>query len=115
MTREGRASSTRSKKSSSMPAALREKIEKLAPPCTSVAPNGKLRPFDRTAIGFSITTCSSYVITVLVRILFRLAQQLESIPSAVRNLRERGLDMENQASVAVTGAELFAMKPKWNA
>ena len=39
--------------------ALREKTEKFAPPFTSVAPKGKLRPFDQTANGFSITTCSS--------------------------------------------------------
>ena len=44
MTREGRASSTRSKNSSSIHSALREKTEKLAPPLTSVAPIGKLRP-----------------------------------------------------------------------
>src|SRR5689334_3965211 len=41
---EGRASSTRSKKSNSTIEAEREKTLKLAPPGTSVAPSGELLP-----------------------------------------------------------------------
>src|SRR4051794_38044167 len=45
ITRDGRLSSTRSKSSRSMDAAVREKTEKFAPPSTRVAPSGKLRPY----------------------------------------------------------------------
>lgn len=52
MTREGRASSTRSKSNSSTLAALLEKTEKLTPPGTSVAPIGKLQPAVGSGTGF---------------------------------------------------------------
>src|SRR5215831_7593353 len=45
MMRLGRASSSRSKKSRSIPVADREKMLKLAPPATSVAPRGCGMPF----------------------------------------------------------------------
>ena len=86
MTREGRASSTRSKKSRSILAALREKTEKFAPPFISVAPNGSLRPVDGTATRFSITACSSHLITAFAG--FCLVQELESIPGAASNSRQ---------------------------
>src|SRR5690242_4671573 len=54
MTREARASSTRSNNNSSIVAAVREKTEKFAPPATSVAPIGKLRPVVRTETGCSV-------------------------------------------------------------
>src|ERR1035438_6826596 len=60
MTREGRASSSRSKKNTSMPSALREKIEKLAPPCPSVAPMGELRPVVGAASEGCTTVCCRY-------------------------------------------------------
>ena len=49
--REGRASSTRSKNSRSILVALREKIEKFAPPPARVAPIGMLRPVVGAANG----------------------------------------------------------------
>ncbi len=49
ITRDGRLSSARSKNSSSIAFALREKTEKLAPPGISVAPIGELRPVLGTA------------------------------------------------------------------
>lgn len=62
MTRDGRDSSMPSKSKRSMPVALREKTEKLAPPVTRVAPRGKLRPVAGVATGTGERTCSGYVI-----------------------------------------------------
>src|SRR5678815_3037557 len=59
MTREGRASSAPSKNNSSMLVAVREKIEKLAPPVISVAPSGKLRPVIEVQSDFSTATLSN--------------------------------------------------------
>src|SRR5947207_10186489 len=44
MTRDGLASSSRSKNTSSTPEAVRENRLKLTPPSTTVAPRGELRP-----------------------------------------------------------------------
>src|SRR2546423_1594386 len=62
MTRDGRASSARSKNSRSIPVALREKTEKLAPVRVSVAPIGALRPVVGAASATRVKACSLYAI-----------------------------------------------------